>query len=529
MPAPSSRPGLGAKLRGTVALAAAVACLVGGSALLVAGRMHSASEAFVDDAVRPGAALALVHQAEIKSRLDLYRIATAADPEARQGYVASSADDDKDVADGEAQFAPHAIGPLTAPYAAFSAGWKAWTDYRDATVLPVAQRGDVAGVRTLMDGQGNDLIGSAVDGLDATEVALAGLVKTRAAAQTSSFSSGRTIVLLALLLGLAAVGVLVELLVRSVLRRLRAVQEVAVALGAGDLRSRVPAPGDDEIGTLGAALNQASESVSQALQGLGRSARELGSSSDQLGTLSAGMASNADQAAGRADVVSAAAEQVSRNVQTVATGAEQMGASIREIAQNATDAARVAGEAVQAAQLTNDAVTKLGVSSQEIGNVVKVITSIAQQTNLLALNATIEAARAGEAGKGFAVVAHEFKDLAQETAKATDDISARITAIQTDTAGAVEAIEQISLVIAKINDYQNTIAAAVEEQTATTREMSRSVSEAAIGTSEIAENITGVAQAAAATSSGVADSQRSVAELSRMSADMGALVSRFQV
>jgi methyl-accepting chemotaxis protein len=239
------------------------------------------------------------------------------------------------------------------------------------------------------------------------------------------------------------------------------------------------------------------------------------------------MATNAEQAAGRADVVSAAAEQVSRNVQTVATGAEQMGASIREIAQNATDAARVAADAVQAAQLTNDAVSKLGASSQEIGNVVKVITSIAQQTNLLALNATIEAARAGEAGKGFAVVAHEVKDLAQETAKATDDISARISAIQTDTAGAVEAIEQITLVIAKINDYQNTIAAAVEEQTATTREMSRSVNEAAIGTSEIAENITGVAQAAAATSSGVVDSQRAAAELSRMSDEMDGLVGRF--
>src|SRR4029079_181014 len=137
---------------------------------------------------------------------------------------------------------------------------------------------------------------------------------------------------------------------------------------------------------------------------------------------------------------------------------------------------------------------RLGESSTAIGNVVKVITSIAEQTNLLALNATIEAARAGDAGKGFAVVASEVKDLAQETARATEDISRRVDAIQSDTTNAVEAIAEISRIIAKINDYQVTIASAVEEQTATTGEMSRSVGDAANGTSEIAQTISEVAQ-----------------------------------
>jgi methyl-accepting chemotaxis protein len=205
-----------------------------------------------------------------------------------------------------------------------------------------------------------------------------------------------------------------------------------------------------------------------------------------------------------------------------------MGASIREISHNANEAAKVAGQAVEVAAATTGTVSKLGESSTEIADVIKVITSIAEQTNLLALNATIEAARAGEAGKGFAVVATEVKELAQETARATEDISRRVEAIQGDTAGAVEAIAEISTIIGRINDYQLTIASAVEEQSATTAEMNRNVSEAATGSSEIAQNITGVASAAEVTTEGVAQSQQAVTELARMSSDLESAVSRFR-
>ena len=177
----------------------------------------------------------------------------------------------------------------------------------------------------------------------------------------------------------------------------------------------------------------------------------------------------------------ASAGDVASSVDTVAAGSSQMESAIREIATNATEAARVAGQAVTVAETTTRTVGKLGDSSQEIATVVKLINGIAEQTNLLALNATIEAARAGEAGKGFAVVASEVKELAQETARATEDISRRVEAIQADTAGAVDAIGQISSVIGEINDFQATIAAAVEEQTATTNEMNRNVAEAASG------------------------------------------------
>jgi methyl-accepting chemotaxis protein len=172
-------------------------------------------------------------------------------------------------------------------------------------------------------------------------------------------------------------------------------------------------------------------------------------------------------------------------------------------------------------------VTRLGESSREIGDVVKVITSIAEQTNLLALNATIEAARAGEAGKGFAVVANEVKELAQETAKATEDIARRVEAIQQDTTGAVSAIGRISEVIGQINDYQLTIASAVEEQTATTNEMSRSVGEAADGSGQIATNIGGVSGAADATNQALGQTRTAVDELARMATELRTAVSRF--
>jgi methyl-accepting chemotaxis protein len=187
----------------------------------------------------------------------------------------------------------------------------------------------------------------------------------------------------------------------------------------------------------------------------------------------------------------------------------------------------VAARAVTAAETTTATVAKLGESSAEIGNVVKVITSIAEQTNLLALNATIEAARAGEAGKGFAVVANEVKELAQETAKATEDIAKRVLAIQGDTKAAVAAIEEISSIVAQISDRQTTIASAVEEQTATTNEMSRSVQEAASGTTEIATNITGVSAAADSTTQSLGQTRAAVDELSRMAADLRTTVGRF--
>jgi methyl-accepting chemotaxis protein len=271
------------------------------------------------------------------------------------------------------------------------------------------------------------------------------------------------------------------------------------------------------------------EGLRKTLNSVSQNAQALASASEELTAVSQQMSSNSEETSAQSNVVACASEQVTRNVATVATSAEEISASVKEIAKNASEAARVANEAVRVASETNQTVAKLGHGSSEIGKVIKVITSIAEQTNLLALNATIEAARAGEAGKGFAVVANEVKELARQTAAATEDISNKIEAIQVSTRGAVSAIEQISHIIAKVNDISNTIASAVEEQSATSNEIARNASEAAKGSSEISRNITGVSTAAKNTTEGANNTLAAAVELAKLASDLKRIVDQAKI
>ncbi|GAB3864326.1 methyl-accepting chemotaxis protein [Dactylosporangium cerinum] len=343
-----------------------------------------------------------------------------------------------------------------------------------------------------------------------------------------TYDAARTSLIVMLVLGIILSMGLAGLVARSIVRSVRRAKSVLDEVAGGDLTSRMDVTSGDEVGQMGRALNESLDRIAEMVRLVGTSATSLASSSTRLTGVARTIASGVDDAAEQATAVSGAAGEVSRNVQTVAVGTDEMNESIREIAQNATEAVRVANEAMEAANETTRTMAKLGESSAEIGNVINVITGIAAQTNLLALNATIEAARAGEAGKGFAVVANEVKDLAQETAKATEDISQRISAIQADAASAVAAISRISDVIESVNGYQTTIASAVEEQTATTNEMGRNAANAANGSTEIASSIDRVARAAQSTSVGVQETESAAAELAGMSQELSRVVARFR-
>ena len=303
---------------------------------------------------------------------------------------------------------------------------------------------------------------------------------------------------------------------------LRSVGHQAQMIAQGQITTDRQIPGE-----LGQAFEVMVDSLGQLVNRLKEASRHLADASQELTSVSASVGDSAQQTSSEANAASETGDEVSHNVATVAAAIEEMNSSIREVAINAGDASSEAANAVSVAQNTSGTIAKLGESSEEIGNVIKVINSIADQTNLLALNATIEAARAGEAGKGFAVVANEVKELANQTAGATQEISQRIEAIQHDMRGAVEATAEVGETIHRINDISAAIAQAVEEQSATTAEIGRSVEEAANGTQNIARSIADVATAAERTKTSTDDTRSSAEDLNQMAVELDELVGQY--
>ncbi|MEN9835277.1 MAG: hypothetical protein RL011_1470, partial [Pseudomonadota bacterium] len=292
----------------------------------------------------------------------------------------------------------------------------------------------------------------------------------------------------------------------------------------------VYAPVTDEVGRVVKVIKIATDVTEQQnmISSIQETSSTLASAASELTATATEMAKIAGRTSHESESAAAASEQVSAGVQTVATNVEEMVASIKEIGRSTHESAQMAKQTTAKVQESNAIITKLGSSSQEIGAVIKVISSIAQQTNLLALNATIEAARAGEAGKGFAVVANEVKELAKQTAKATDDITNKIGAIQTDTKSAVEAISGISLAVEKLNGLSGVVATAIEEQTATTNEISRVVVESKKGVESIARTLKTVSAAANESTSSSNQTLTASKGLAQLSERLSHLVKRTQ-
>jgi methyl-accepting chemotaxis protein len=307
------------------------------------------------------------------------------------------------------------------------------------------------------------------------------------------------------------------------------IERVLEALAKMDLTVRVEGryAGDyDRIATL---LNTVSSKLATEVQQISQHTMAMASASNELSTITKELARDATENSKLATSAATSSQKVSAGLSAVSAGSVEMLSSIREISQSASRASTAVESAVSVTEATTKKISNLDGSSAEISKVIKVINGIAQQTNLLALNATIEAARAGEAGKGFAVVATEVKELSKGTAKATEDIGLRIAAIQSDTRESVAGIANIAAATSKVSEISQSIAAAVEQQTATTNEMSRNISEAAETASRIAKEIGGLAEAARNTSSAAMQTDSAIKELNSILGQLRSFVQMFTV
>jgi methyl-accepting chemotaxis protein len=383
----------------------------------------------------------------------------------------------------------------------------------------------------LVAGPGLDVYKVISDGVDRL---LLSARQTGAAAHRTAQDTATTTMRLAIVVGGLALLVSILLaiaLTLSIIRPLSALGDrlADIAEGRGDLTRRLETTANDEFTQVSRSFNTFVDKIAAAIREIGGSAATVATASEKLTATAIQIMVSAKATSIQSGAVVHAADEVFDSVRTVAAGTEQMSGTLQSIAGDTGEAARVCERSVQVAQSTRDLVSRLAGASLRISEVVKTITAIAQQTNLLALNATIEAARAGESGKGFAVVAGEVKDLARETEGATEVIATTVRSIQDDTGAATEAISQIVEIASWLGDFQSTIASAVEQQTATTQEMSRNINHSASSSADIAASIATISAGAQSTSSGVIDIQAAIQELSKLSNGLRVLVGQFRV
>jgi methyl-accepting chemotaxis protein len=411
-------------------------------------------------------------------------------------------------------------------YATALAGYR---QFLERYLLPLAQNANGDPTRFVaVRGQVSPLTGSVLVALDSLATGVDADAERTLVASRDAYAAARLLIVGLIAVGILLSVVLVVIMGRLISRPLRATVAVLEGVSDGDLSGRLPVAGRDEVGRMAAALNTGLDRLSESLRAISANVGRLSASSDGLAAAADRMNDSASRSSAQVQTVSDGTREISEDTTAVATGSEEIGAAIQEIALVTTDASATADRAVHSASRAGEVLTSLDQSSGEIESVVKLITSIAAQTNLLALNATIEAARAGAAGKGFAVVATEVKDLAQETARATGDIAKRVAAIQHDSAAAGAAIREITEVISSIRDTQNMIAMAVEEQSATTVQMSQTVGRVAERSQRISGNVGSVAAVADETAQVARDTAGTATDLRGIAGDLRRTVSVFR-
>jgi len=516
--------GMRSSLLAAAAVAMLVALVVGAVGILRTSSVADRAEAIYTESLQPLNTLKDIEQLIWHGLSGL----TNADPVKAKGYTTES-DETYDVVSSRVkEYDAMPVGAAAkAGMAVFAADWAKYMELRQ-------QSADLKAAGKLVEWQNfrsttlNPALATALTQLQGLITLSQKSAAATAAKARSAARQARDVIGAALVIGLLVAAVFSVAVARALTRRLAALQGVLSAMAAGDLSEHEPDNARNEIGDMSRSVHHAVHAFRTAMQTLSVMSTGLAGRSTDLKRASRDLSGSTDQTSSRVGAIDTAAGEVTAGVQAVAGGAEEMGAAIREIAISATEAAQVAQSAVRSAAEAEELMVRLDASSAEIDSVVKAITAIAEQTNLLALNATIEAARAGESGKGFAVVAGEVKDLAQETATATEEISRRTEAIQADSRVAVTSIIAIGQVIQKINDYQNTIASAVEQQSATTSGMTGELGRAASGSSEISSQLRAVVAVTESTRDAARATEATAAELADISGQLDTMIGAFR-